>query len=172
VCGLPERGPPLALVLGLAALGGAVQSPRSSDPFRADGPLRDGYPVAALEWTRASELHGPMLNPYPWGGFLAYFLPEHKIYIDSRTRPFADVFPVYLKIYTGTPEWRELLGEQGVEWVFLETGCDLAQLLAVDPQWRRVYSDAQAEVFVREAGPNGHLPAAPRYRPPAKEETR
>jgi hypothetical protein len=43
------------------------------------------YPEAAVSWLRQNRLPGNLINPYPWGGYLAFMLhPHYKVWIDSR----------------------------------------------------------------------------------------
>ncbi len=67
--------------LALAALVPAF--PRDGSPEARLLPGR--YPVAAAQWLAAQRLPGHLVNPYRWGGYLAFTLyPETQVWIDSR----------------------------------------------------------------------------------------
>lgn len=43
------------------------------------------FPEAATRWLAQAELPGHLVNPYRWGGYLAFHLwPEYRVWIDSR----------------------------------------------------------------------------------------
>ena len=70
-----------ALALLAAVLVAAL--PRDGSPEARLLPGR--YPVAAARWLEANSLPGNMINPYRWGGYLAFALaPRYKVWIDSR----------------------------------------------------------------------------------------
>jgi len=74
--------------LGIAA--GALASvwllarlPRDPSPEARLLPGR--YPQAAVSWYQSHPIPGPLINPYRWGGYLAFALyPGTKVWIDSR----------------------------------------------------------------------------------------
>ncbi len=55
------------------------------DPSPEARLLPGRYPEAAVTWLQANRIPGPLINPYRWGGYLAFALyPETKVWIDSR----------------------------------------------------------------------------------------
>ena len=57
--------------------------PRDGSPEARLLPAR--YPEAAARWLEAQRLPGHLINPYRWGGYLAFALyPETQVWIDSR----------------------------------------------------------------------------------------
>ena len=119
------------------------------------------YPVAAV---RALDDAGVSLNlavPLDWGEYVLWFLsPQVKVSLDGR---FATVFPEQVvadnfDFFTGAPTWRRLLDQYPTEGVLLPAGwsCPIQR----EPEWRRIYGDAVAEIYVR-MDRTLHLPAAP-----------
>ncbi len=108
-------------------------------------------PVKALEFIRANHLAGPMLNDYPFGGYLIWAAPEYPVMMDGRT----DVY-----------EWSGFLGKFG-SWATLESDpntllqnykvnfCLLSlqsrmiHVLPLLPGWKLVYSDSNSAIFTR-----------------------
>jgi len=52
----------------------------------ADEPVLPGrFPSAAARWLQENRLPGNLINPYRWGGHLAFHLyPDYRVWIDSR----------------------------------------------------------------------------------------
>ena len=67
----------VALAWALAVL------PRQRDADDRVAPAR--FPAAAALWLQDNRLPGNLINPYRWGGYLAFYLhPEYRVWIDSR----------------------------------------------------------------------------------------
>jgi hypothetical protein len=110
------------------------------------------FPVEAVKFLRAhpSAVRGRMFNPDHWGGYLLLTMPERPVFMDSRhefygTKLVAD----YLQVARGDPDWLETMGRYQVDWTLMPANHPLNQLLALRRDWRRVYSDSTATVFVR-----------------------
>jgi len=73
-----------ALVLAAFAL---WQMARALPGARASAPLvlPGRFPEAGAQWLAETRLPGNLINPYRWGGYLAFQLaPHYKVWIDSR----------------------------------------------------------------------------------------
>ena len=70
-------------ITALASVGILAALPRDGSP---DARLLPGrYPEDAAAWLRAERLPGHLINPYRWGGYLAFALyPPTQVWIDSR----------------------------------------------------------------------------------------
>lgn len=70
------------------------------------------YPVEAIEYIKDSKLAGNMFNPYNWGGFLIWQLPEYKTFIDGRMPSWREnsesVFEDYINITSKPKENMEI----------------------------------------------------------------
>jgi hypothetical protein len=113
-------------------------------------------PVKAVAYIKANHLSGPMLNDYPFGGYLIWAAPEHPVMMDGRT----DLY-----------EWSGFLGEYG-KWATLETDPNvllekykvnfclltlqsrMARILPLLHEWKKVYSDNNSVIFVRTPSAN------------------
>ena len=61
---------------------------------------------------------------------------------DDRLRSYAEVESL-------RSSWQRRLAEDGADYVVFNRRAALASALAVDPQWRLVYQDAVAAIYVR-----------------------
>jgi hypothetical protein len=133
---------PLALV---ALRVGQVAARQASDEAR-------NFPVAAVEFMRASHPPQPVFNEYGWGGYMIWNLyPEYRVYIDGRADVYGDDYlEEFLHTHDGVANWRAPLEREGVRTALLNPNAPLASLLRQDAGWRKVFEDGQAVIFVRE----------------------
>src|SRR5206468_4797665 len=106
----------------------------------------------------------PMFNSYEYGGYLIWRLwPQQRTFIDGRALS-ESVFQDYARILynhddsDGQPAAETLLDRYGMQVIVMntmETSAGLVYALApalADPaqsQWKLVYNDAQAVIFMR-----------------------
>ncbi len=108
------------------------------------------WPVKAVEFVRQSGLTGHMFNQYIWGGYLMWYLPEHRTFVDGRTdfygeeliREFADTTAL-------RPGWEKPLDKYDVGWTLMPTDHRLNLALAARGTWSCVYSDEVAMIWRR-----------------------
>ena len=109
------------------------------------------FPVAAVEYVKANHPPLPIYNSYTWGGYLIWTLyPDYPVFVDGRADVYGDAFlEYYLLAYRGGENWQKPLNEHSIRTVIIESGSPLAQRLIVSGEWRQVYQDHQAVIFVR-----------------------
>ena len=113
------------------------------------------YPIEAVEWIKEhrTQLGQRMYNDYGFGGFLLWWLPGEKIFIDGRMPAFRIgdrwIFKDYIELANGNPPDLSVLEKYRVDWVIVSVGTPLSQTLAKQPAWREVYLDAKVAIFVR-----------------------
>lgn len=110
------------------------------------------YPVAAMRQMEQDGLLGKrMYTTDAWGGYTIWrYWPQQRVFMDDRY----DMYPVdlvedYNEIADVKPGWREALDRRRVEVVVWPRERALAQVLAQDEAWTRVYADKTAVVFTR-----------------------
>lgn len=161
---LPAAAQFLAAAL-LVAASVAELAAHTGFQFRGDDYL---YPSGAADFILAHHLSGPMLNTYEFGGYLIWRLwPQQKVFIDGRALS-ETVFNDYERmIYnadnTGGASGAELLDRYAIQTIVMD-GFEYASgdiyLLPValsDPsgkEWKLVYRDAQAVIFMRNPPPD------------------
>jgi len=113
------------------------------------------YPIGAADWLAAHpEVGTRMYNQYGWGGYLANrFYPQtnRRVFIFGEAALMGDpLLNDYEDIQTLRPYWKTLLDRYGVDYVVYNRGEALANVLATQPDWRLVYQDSVAVIYVRQ----------------------
>lgn len=113
--------------------------------------VEENSPVAAVEYIKSHRLAGNMLNEYVYGGYLIWAAPEHPVFVDGR----ADVFE-WTGVLADLARWatlqsnpNTLLKKYKIDFCLLARTSPMAQVLPILPNWKTVYSDRQAVIFVR-----------------------
>lgn len=120
------------------------------------------YPAGAVRFLRDAGVSGHLAVPLEWGGYALWHLaPAVRVSLDGR---FATVYrPAVVRdnfaFFAGGAGWNRLIDRYPTDMVLAPATDPLR--IAVLPEWRRVYSDPVAAVFVRQESDAGaRLPAA------------
>jgi hypothetical protein len=107
-------------------------------------------PVAAVEFIRKSAITEPIFAPDAWGGYLIYELyPGRHVVFDDRHDLFGDSFiKSYIRTMGVQRGWEQLLRASGPACILLRPDDALANVLIATREWKVVYSDDVAVVFV------------------------
>jgi hypothetical protein len=112
------------------------------------------YPVTALHQVQEQGYMGRrMFTTDAWAGYvIARWWPQQHVYMDDRY----DMYPKqivadYDTIADVAPAWKHTLDEYRIDVVVWPAKRSLTQALAEDHDWRQVYADKKAAVFVRTA---------------------
>lgn len=110
----------------------------------------DRYPTAAVDYLRAhpEAVHGEMFNALLWGGYMEFYLPGRKPFIDSRN----DFYGIDLVRDFAIPDgpkagWKAVFARYNVGWTILPVQHPLNRILELSPDWTLVFSNQQALVF-------------------------
>ena len=133
------------VTLAIAANAGHIGSQLLMDAHFS--PAR--MPVKALNYVQSNTIEGPILSPDYWGGYLIYRLyPHNKVVIDDRHDFYGEP---YLKSYLTTihvePGWQQFLNGRAA-CIVLPKNSALAAILTRTPEWKTVYSDDVAVLFL------------------------
>ncbi|MGD0507705.1 MAG: hypothetical protein ABSA27_07905 [Terriglobales bacterium] len=115
--------------------------------------LEKTFPVRACNFIQANNLPRPMFNPYEWGGFLIWYLPEYPVSIDGRIGLYGDdLFTHYLNVIGGGQRLESEPSFSNAGTILLEKNSEVATALMTIPSlsshYRVVYSDEIAVVIV------------------------
>jgi hypothetical protein len=114
------------------------------------------YPIGAADWLAAHPDVGTrMYNQYGWGGYLAYRFypdPNRRVFIFGEAELMGDpLLNQYNSVQNLRPDWKAILDQYQVDYVIFNTGEALSNVLATQPEWKLVYQDKVAVIYVRTA---------------------
>jgi hypothetical protein len=113
------------------------------------------YPIEAVTWVKANrdQVGRRLYNDYGYGGFLLWWMPDEKIFIDGRMPAWRigdrAIFSDYMTISAGAAAARDLLEKYRVDWGLIQRDSPLAVILARDPAWRQLYADSKVVIMRR-----------------------
>jgi hypothetical protein len=109
-------------------------------------------PVKAIQFIRQAGLQGNMMHDYMWGGYLAWALPEHKVFIDGRgdIYDWAGVLARYRDWATVAADPQRLLDDYAIRFCLLPIAAQESYVIPHLRGWKKLYSDDVAVIFVRE----------------------
>jgi len=167
----PRRAMPLSLnwvVAGTVALlvvGGSLALSES----KLKSQVARALPVQAARFIAEEQPAGPMFNPFDWGGYLIFHLPEVPVSIDGRTMVHGEARILrHAGTLRGKGGWRDDPELSQARLVLLPSNGSLASLLELDGRFRVLYRDRVAVVFSQET----NLPVAEKPNHPQLAQTR
>jgi len=144
-----ERGA-VAAVTALVLIVGMAQLPDSKALMNR---ISQNFPVKACDYIVANTLSKPLFNEYSWGSFLTWYLPEYPVVVDSRVELYGDdMLTKYFDVVGGKERLDSdpMVARAGT--LLLERNSAMAKALkllpALSSQYRLVYSDDLADIFV------------------------
>ena len=119
-------------------------------------------PVQAVNYLDSRDLQGPILSPDYWGGYVIYRLyPKARVVLDDRHDLYgAEFLKSYLKMMHVERGWDDFLRDHPARCVLLPRNAPLATILGNNPEWRSVYADDVAIVFMKSSEKMSNLHAA------------
>jgi hypothetical protein len=108
-------------------------------------------PADAANYLVGHDVKGPVLAPDYWGGYLIYRLhPKAQVVLDDRHDLYGeDFFKSYLKLIHVEPGWKDFLRGHASSCVVVPKQSALASVLAESAEWKAIYSDNVAIIFIR-----------------------
>ena len=116
---------------------------------------QSSYPVGAADWLAVHpEVGTRMYNQYGWGGYLAdrfYPQPNRRVFIFGEAALMGDdLLNKYQDVQTLRSDLQQVLDSYQVDYVVYNRGEALANVLATQSQWKLVYEDSVAVIYVRQ----------------------
>ena len=91
---------------------------------------------------------GPLFNRYDDGGFLIWFAPERRVFVDSRQDPYPLPFLLeHIRVEQGAPH-QELFARWAIRCALLPVDSPIHKQLR-DARWRPLHLDDQFVVMGR-----------------------
>jgi len=117
-------------------------------------------PVAAIEFLRRENLKGNMFNNETFGDYVIYAAwPQYKVFADGRLDDAygSALFREYVKVVSLDPDWETILTKYNINWIFESANAPLSTLFLERQDWRLIYADKVANIFVRNTPENKEL---------------
>jgi hypothetical protein len=111
--------------------------------------VHEAYPVEAVAFIQEHHFSGPLYNNFNWGGFLIGNLPDYPVAMDGRTDLYGEDSLRQAYNTLMALRWSEDQALNRANLVLLPSTVPLSRVLERSPQFRLVYSDRIAMVFVR-----------------------
>jgi hypothetical protein len=113
-------------------------------------------PVEAVNFLKKVSLKGNMFNDDEFGDYIIYSAhPRYKVFIDSRIDMYGvDQFKDYLTLVYLKPGWENVIEKYSMNWGIFDADSVLSGHLMGRGDWRLIYSDKVANIFVRDTSEN------------------
>lgn len=114
----------------------------------------DVFSSRAVPFARVTGLSGPLFNSMNLGGYLAWAMPEARVFQDSRLQAYPPQhFAAILGASESPEQWRVLVKDVDWAMVSLARPNELSGVGKFAPEeWAPVFRDRAVEVLVRRAG--------------------
>ena len=114
----------------------------------------DVFSPEAVAFARAHALSGPVFTSMNLGGYVAWELPDARVFVDSRLQAYPPQhFTAVLDASASSERWRALV--RGVDWavVSLARPNDMSGVgQFASEEWASVFRDRAVEILVRRSG--------------------
>jgi hypothetical protein len=113
------------------------------------------YPIEAVEWVRhhRDRVGTKLYNEYGHGGFLLWWLPDEKIFIDGRMPAWhlgsRWILRDYVALNSGGPDSTAVLDKYDVDWAIVKGNGPVSGALEQRPMWRKQYEDEKVQIYVK-----------------------
>jgi hypothetical protein len=117
-------------------------------------------PVEAVNFLKKVSLKGNMFNDDEFGDYIIYSVhPQYKVFIDSRVDMYGeDHFKDYLTMLYLKPGWENIIEKYNINWMILDSDSIFSRHLMGRNDWKLIYSDKVANIFVRNTSQNQDVP--------------
>ena len=108
-------------------------------------------PVAAVEFLKKEPVAGNMFDNDEFGDYIIFAAwPQYKVFIDGRLDMYGgERLKEYFKVGGFETGWEKILEKYGISWIIFDANSTLSRFLAQNENWRLIYSDKVANIFVK-----------------------
>ena len=116
-------------------------------------------PVDAVSFLEKESVKGNMFNSDQFGDYVIYAAwPKYKVFVDGRSDMYgSDRMKEYMKVALVQPGWKEVLAKYDINFIIYNANSPVSLLLSESDNWRLVYADKTAIVFVKNVAANREL---------------
>lgn len=132
-----------------AALAVALFMSQGSNALRFDEKLK---PVAAVEFMKREQISGNMFNNDEFGDYIIYAAwPQYRVFFDGRSDMYGtEKLKEYYKIISFDSDWESVMKKYDMNWIIFDANSQLSRYLLGRGDWRLIYADKVAHLFVRD----------------------
>lgn len=130
-------------------------------------------PTKAVAFIQQTAITGNMFNNDEFGDYIIYAAwPKYRVFIDGRTDMYgASRVKEYLTLTQAQDGWESLMEKYQITWVFQTPTAMLSRILLKRADWKLLYSDKVANIFVKSLPQNEDLIAKHGTTPVDKEKS-
>jgi len=138
----------VVLVIALASTG--------TVEFKFDEKIK---PVEAVEFLKNEKIPGHMFNNDEFGDYIIYSAsPLYKVFIDGRLDMYGEKnVKEYRKVINFEQGWEKILDKYNISWIIYEADSALSRFLFMHKDWKLIYADKVANIFVKNITTNHYL---------------
>src|SRR5262249_21515719 len=143
----PKPAPAAAVLAGLMAL---IAAAGVAVAWTGGGARLGWKPMSASAIVAVRECDGSLFNGFADGGIVAWFVPERRIFVDSRG---VEAYPIQLLLRSRetdlSGEYRQVFADFHIGCAAVAANSPVVTRLREDPRFRQHYADDQWAVFAR-----------------------
>ena len=113
------------------------------NPLVLDTYVKNTFPSQAMNAIDIKDFQDEnLLNSYTWGGYIAWYKPEIRVFVDGRTDLYGDeIILDWIGMVNANEGWSDLFKKYEINWVLLESDRPIIQELLLH-QWELIYRDS------------------------------
>ena len=117
------------------------------------------FPIEAVDFMEEHDIDGPFFNSYGIGGYLIWrFYPERKVFVDGRVEMYGTDFLKKYMVYWHPDVWESYVRKYGLNSAIIDREPNYTTAYLDDsPDWKLVFFDDRAMVYLREVPGNSGL---------------
>jgi hypothetical protein len=133
--------------LALMCLGALAVALTLTSAYRNSWPRLRWTPLPAGALAALRQCPDNLYNRYDEGGFLLWFAPDRKVFLDGRQDPYpVDLVLEHIEVETGRAGHEDVFARHGIRCAFLPTSSPTVARLS-SAGWKTLYRDRQYVVF-------------------------
>ena len=116
-------------------------------------------PADAVQFMKKEKLTGNMFNNDEFGDYIIYAAwPEYKVFFDGRSDMYGvERMKEYFKVTGVEQGWDKVLTKYNINWIIYDANSFLSRFLLERDDWKLIYADKVANIFVRNTPGNQPL---------------
>jgi len=116
-------------------------------------------PVDAVQFLKKEKIDARVFDSYVFGSYIIYAAwPRIEVFIDGRADMYSkQETEEYLKVAGVERGWEDVLKKYDITWIIYNNESVLSNVLLERDDWRLIYSDQVANIFVKKTPENQPL---------------